>query len=67
MITTVEVEEKILEDYKHNRYFLAKDLLEYKDLTINFHYKYVCTNFKNHAKKIFGYGYFHVDFLRQLF
>jgi len=48
---TNQIENKILEDYKTNRYFLAKDLLEYKDLTVNFHYRYVCTKLQEPRKK----------------
>ena len=48
---TNQIENKILEDYRTNRYFLAKDLLGYKDLTVNFHYKYICTKLQEPRKK----------------
>ena len=32
----------VIENYKRNPYILAKDLLGFKDLTPNFHYRYVC-------------------------
>ena len=48
---TAQVQEEILEDYKTNRYFLAKDLLGYEDLTANFHWRYICTKLQEPRKK----------------
>ena len=39
------------EKYKNNIYFLAKDLLEFKDLTKEFHYKQICKKLNEPRKK----------------
>ena len=40
------------EKYKQNSYLLAKDLLSFKDLTIDFHYKKVCKVLDQPRKKL---------------
>ena len=45
-------DDKLLrEKYKSNSYLLAKDLLEFKDLTLDFHYRYICTKMDEPRKK----------------
>ena len=44
-------EENIIENYKSNPYFLAKDLLQYKDLTPGFHYRYICKKLMEPRRK----------------
>lgn len=44
-------EENIIQNYKENPYILAKDLLEYKDLTPDFHFKYMCKKLMEPRKK----------------
>jgi predicted phage terminase large subunit-like protein len=43
--------DEIREKYKSNRYFLAKDLLGFKDLTKEFHYKQICKKLNEPRKK----------------
>jgi len=38
--------------YQENSYFLAKDLLGFKDLSVNFHYKYICKKLDEPRKKL---------------
>jgi len=45
-------EEEVIENYKYNAYFLAKDLLGFKDLTPTFHYKYICKKLGEPRQKL---------------
>lgn len=50
-LAVTETNDKVLkEKYIHNRYLLAKDLLGFKDLTTNFHYRYVCRKLQEPRK-----------------
>jgi len=48
---TAEIKE-LREKYKNSSYLLAKDLLGFKDLTIDFHYKNVCKLLDQPRKKL---------------
>jgi predicted phage terminase large subunit-like protein len=45
------VENKERQIYKDNIYFLAKDLLGFKDLTTSFHYKHICKKLNEPRQK----------------
>ena len=47
--TEISIERK---KYQENSYFLAKDLLGFKDLSVNFHYKYICKKLDEPRKKL---------------
>lgn len=47
---TAEIKE-LRKKYKSNSYLLAKDLLGFKDLTIDFHYKNICVKMDEPRKK----------------
>uniref|UniRef100_A0A6M3L0U0 Putative terminase n=1 Tax=viral metagenome TaxID=1070528 RepID=A0A6M3L0U0_9ZZZZ len=44
--------ENVIENYKSNPYFLAKDLLGFADLTPSFHYKYICKKLMEPRKQL---------------
>ena len=44
-------EKDVIQNYKENTYYLAKDLLGYKDLTPTFHYKYICKKLQEPREK----------------
>jgi hypothetical protein len=50
MSETDEIKQ-LKEKYKQNSYLLAKDLLGFKDLTVNFHYKNICKKMDEPRKK----------------